>query len=258
MKSKYGKRVVYFKIKDVEIMVFFGWVAVAVALAFMGLFLRFGSVPKKILLRMDESNDDADMKIVGGSVGLPGANDDADMKIAGENIAPEIELDADEKAAEIFLQNKEVGNIAIANQVGISLANLLWQEAQMLIMEDSGLPAQRVHQMLVLCSFVVNKVIGENSPNTLLAQTALSKFYSTTEERSSVLYQHISDTASFSLYILYERTGNGGDDVGEIYADLCGVEKDKNLIREGDSLYTAFYDTCYQQFKQEANYKVVS
>ena len=170
---------------------------------------------------------------------------DEDIKIVGGDASPPPVLDAAELAAREFLRQKENGNVDRAHALGESFAQLLWTLAQGIIMDtDSKLTQQEIHHRLLLCSYVVNRVIGQFSPNSIVAQTALRRFYSEIEGCSNVLHRHVSDTAAFSLYILNDRSGGGSYEIGEIYAKLIGHEDDPDSISQGSDVYTAFYNSC--------------
>jgi hypothetical protein len=171
---------------------------------------------------------------------------DEDIKIAGTHPGAESPPDAAELAARDFLAQKKNGNIDRARSLGETFAGCLWGLAQSLIMDNElELTQQEIHHRLLLCSYGVNRVITQYSPNSIVAQTALSRFYAEVEEKSNVLHRHVSDTAAFSLYILNERSGHNGDGaIGKIYARFIGRENDAESIRQGGEVYRAFYRTC--------------
>ena len=170
---------------------------------------------------------------------------DEDIKIAGGHFASPPSADAAELAAREFLHQKQSGNIDSAHKLGESFAGLLWDLAQSIIMDnDLGLTQQEIHHRLLLCSYAVNRVIGQFSPNSIVAQTALGRFYSEVENRSNVLHRHVSDTAAFSLYILNERSGGDDREIGKIFAKLIGHENDPDGIKQGSEVYSAFYNSC--------------
>jgi hypothetical protein len=83
-----------------------------------------------------------------------------------------------------------------------------------------------------------------------LAQTSLSQYYKAVETASEALYRHVNDMAAFSLYILCERSRNRTDDeLGLIFAELCGLREDTAMIAYGNRLFRIFYDACVEQVK---------
>ena len=171
-------------------------------------------------------------------------NDD-DVKIAtGSFGGSKKQPDQAEQAAQEFLRQKQLGNVDKARQLGTSFAELLWGHAQELIMGEGNLLQLEVHHRLLLCSYAVCRVVSEASPNSIVAQTALSRFYSAVEERSNVLNRHVSDTAAFSLYILSERSKDDIAEIGKIYAKLIGNDGNADKIAQGNEVFICFYDKC--------------
>ena len=172
------------------------------------------------------------------------ANGDDDIKIAtGSFSGSKKQQDQAEQAAQEFLRQKELGNIDKARKLGTDFAELLWELAQELIMDEGRLQLE-IHHRLLLCSYAVCRVVSEASPNSIVAQTSLSRFYSAVEERSNVLNRHVSDTAAFSLYILSERSKDDIIEIGKIYAKLTGYEGNAEIIEQGNFVFSCFYEKC--------------
>lgn len=178
---------------------------------------------------------------------------DEDMKIVPDPAAaaPSAE-DVAEQAAQEFLRQKELGNIRHARELGARYAQALIDTQRGVLVSDlkgTELPIQ--HQQYLLYSYVVNRVISEQSPNSIVAQTTLNKFYKDVEEASPELYRHISDMAAFSLYILHERSKARADqEIGFVFADLCGYEANRALADYGNTLFQRLYAFCLQEMQQ--------
>ncbi len=176
--------------------------------------------------------------------------EDEDIKIATETFKPKKPLqDSGEEAARQFLEQKELGNIEKARELGISFAEAIIQ------IEDgpvSGLGKARtqreLHNQIVLYSYIVNRVIAEHCPNSIVAQSCLGVFYKTVESACAELFSHVSDMAAFSLYVLCERSKNRtDDDIGVIYAELCDFDGREEIISEGNAFYRKLYDYCAEK-----------
>lgn len=179
---------------------------------------------------------------------------DEDMKIAGDSFSRPPAEDPAEAEARHFLKEKDSGNIEKARALGKSYAASL-QEAVKEYPRRSALPPTQLeyHHQLLLCSYIVNRVIAEFSPNSILAQTSLQVFYQEIEQNAPELYKHISDPAAFSLYILCDRSSKRNDsEIGNIYAQLCNREGDPETIGEGNHLFRWFYDACAETMKYAA------
>jgi hypothetical protein len=179
---------------------------------------------------------------------------DEDMKIAGDSFSPLPAEDPAETEARRFLRQKSVGNIEKARELGKLYAREIVnvpQSSPLGTAADCG--QMEFHHQLVLCSYVVNRVIAEHSPDSILAQTSLRVFYDEVERASAVMYTHISDPAAFSLYTLWERSrGHDEDEIGRIYAKLCGLEGDAKAISNGNALYGWFTAVCAQFMENTA------
>jgi hypothetical protein len=184
---------------------------------------------------------------------------DEDIKIAPGSFsrkgADSLEADA---AAQLYLKHKSAGNIEKARGLGESYAALLAALAkEYLPPEKSDQKKLRAHHNLILFSYVVNRVISDFSPDSVLAQTALNVFYDSIDEKTPELVKHVRDMAAFSLYILCERSDSSTyDEIGRIYANVCGSEGDESLIWEGNRLYQEFYQRCAKMHDQ-AGYSAV-
>ena len=174
-------------------------------------------------------------------------SDDDDVKIApGSFSGSKKQQDLADQAAQEFLRQKKLGNVDKARQLGTDFAELLWVLAQELIMGDGNVEQREVHHRLLLCSYAVCRVVSEASPNSIVAQTSLSRFYSAVEERSNVLSRHVSDTAAFSLYILSERSKDDIAEIGKIFAKLIGQEGDIEKAGLGNQVFSSFYEKSLQ------------
>lgn len=172
--------------------------------------------------------------------------EDADMKIADNSQLSPGQSDGGEAAAHEFIRQRGNGNVAKAKFLGATLAEGLAQ-----FNVPSGDKAL-ADQKKVLYSFVVNKVIEERSPNSILAQAALSSFYQTVQEDDPEASQIISDSVAFSLYILADRgrRNREQDTPGEVFADLCGMRGREETIYIGQSLFNQFYQDCAALYTQ--------
>jgi hypothetical protein len=194
-----------------------------------------------------------------GSRPLLFAGGDEDMKIVGDSFSPLPAEDPAETEARRFLKQKSVGNIEKARELG-----KLYARAVVDMTKNSPLGAaadcgqMEIHHQLVLCSYVVNRVVAEHSPDSILAQTSLRVFYDEVERASTVMYAHISDPAAFSLYTLWERSRNRDEDeIGRIYAKLCGLEGNCKTIQDGNALHRWFIAVCTQYIENTAYVEVV-
>ena len=177
--------------------------------------------------------------------------EDADMKIAPSGgsarySAGEAAEEAEAEARE-YLRQKSAGNISLARALGEQFAALLIAEAKDHFdpWPEGMAEALRAHHSLLLLSYVVNRVVADLSQNSILAQTTLNVFYSEMEEKAPSLDKYIRDMASYSLYILCERSQQcAADEVGRIFARLCGDKDNDRLIADGQARFLDYYKRC--------------
>lgn len=173
--------------------------------------------------------------------------EDEDIKIApGSFTGIHALSDSGEEAARQFLEQKECGNIDKARALGKAYADAIIHIETGPVAESGKPRTQReLHQQLLLYSYTVNRVIAEQSPNSIVAQACLNVFYSRIEEASQELHKHVSDMAAFSLYVLCERSRNRtDDDIGAIYAQLCDFAGKREVIDEANAFYRRVYEFC--------------
>lgn len=173
--------------------------------------------------------------------------EDEDIKIMGDSFSPRVsQEDSSELAAQQFLQQKESGNIDKARQLGMEYVQALLKCDPALFGGAGGEEnAKGLHHRILLFSYALNRVVAEHSPDSILAQTTLNVFYNELENASPDLYQHVCDMAAFSLYILCERSETRTDEeIGKVYAGLCGEQDNPERIEEGNRLYNLYYGHC--------------
>lgn len=176
-------------------------------------------------------------------------NDDDDIKIAPDTFTA-VATDSAEEAARQFLKQKNSGNIEKARELGKTFSDAIIHIENGPLGKETACTVREWHHKLLLYSYVVNRVIAEYSPNSILAQTSLNVFYSGIEAESPELHSHVSDMAAFSLYVLCERTKNrNSDDIGEIYANLCDFGGDQEKIGEGNMFYNKVYVFCKEKIE---------
>ncbi len=184
--------------------------------------------------------------------GLLAVAGDEDMKIAGDSFRP-APSDAGEVEAKVYLEQKSSGNVEKARGLGRQFALALRERVAESLNDPAfkGEAATQEHHKAVLYSYVINRVIADLSPNSILAQTALNVFYDDLEDETPVLADHVRDMAAYSLYILCERSETCVDDeIGRIYARLCGEENSLERIEEGNRCYREFYHLCSRLHQQ--------
>ncbi|MCL2579901.1 MAG: hypothetical protein FWE32_07690 [Oscillospiraceae bacterium] len=199
----------------------------------------FTALKGENLLLAASGDEDADMKIAPGSGGSI-----RDTEPAAEEAEAE---------AQNYLRQKSSGNIDLARALGSSYAALVMAEAKDKFdpWPEGMAEALQAHHALLLFSYVINRVVADLSHNSILAQTTLNVFYCEIETKAPGLDKYIRDMASYSLYILCERSSQcPTDQVGKIFARLCGDKDNERLIARGHTLFADYYARCKQLHEQ--------
>jgi hypothetical protein len=183
--------------------------------------------------------------------------EDEDIKIAGESFSSgSRQEDSSEIAARQFLEQKQSGNIDKARALGERYVQVLLDEVPELFGAAAQPQPLLLHHQMLLYSYALNRVVAEHSPNSLVAQTVLNVFYDELESSSPAIYHHVSDMAAFSLYILCERSERRSDDeIGNVYATLCGEADNAQRSEEGNRLYRLYSAYC-KKLHDEAAFRM--
>ncbi|MBE6907093.1 MAG: hypothetical protein E7476_12565 [Ruminococcaceae bacterium] len=173
--------------------------------------------------------------------------DDSDMKIAPERIS-EV-FDTSEGAANAFVREKSNGNMDKARKLGQQFAAELTVPSKGATLFGVGVfdNDNTMAQRKVLFAYVVNRVVEDMAPNSIVAQSVLSSFYESVRQQSAELYDLINDSAAFSLYMLARRSApEKSEAVGRVFAQLCDKEGNPVFIRYGAELTDYFMMYCTQ------------
>lgn len=175
--------------------------------------------------------------------------DDSDMKIVPDK--PSDIFDMSEGAASAFVREKSNGNMDKAHQLGLAFAAEILNPTDAVVLFGIGqLDTElTIMQRKLMFAYIVNKVIEEMAPNSIVAQSAMAAFYDEIGGHSPEIYELITDSAAFSLYILSVRSSAEEDDpyaIGRVFAQLCEHEDDKVFINYGCELAKLFTIQCTQ------------
>lgn len=173
--------------------------------------------------------------------------DDSDMKIVPND--PSELFDSSEGAATAFLRETQNGNMEKARKLGAQFAAELASVERGIV--NFGVGAydddSTLLQRKVLFAYVVNRVVEDLSPASIVAQSAMSTFYGCLQKESPEVYERVTDAAVCSMYILSERNAPGDPGaVGQVFARLCKREGDPVFVRYGCELANYFAMYCTQ------------
>ena len=173
--------------------------------------------------------------------------DDSDMKIAPND--PSELFDSSEGAATAFMRETQNGNMEKAKQLGAQFAAELSAGDRGIVNFGVGAydDGATLLQRSVLFAYVVNQVVEDLFPASIVAQSAMSSFYDCLRRDAPQVYERITDNAVFSQYILSVRSAPGDPNaIGKVFARLSGRENDNLFVRYGCELSNYFTMYCTQ------------
>ncbi len=180
--------------------------------------------------------------------------DDSDIKIAPENPSDAFRGSSENERETIdeFVRQRRIGNIALAHQLGeIFKDDLLIctdEEMKHISGVERGLCGR---QLKILFSYAVNRAIGKNSPNSMVAHTAMSRFYDSVQLADVDSYNAINESGAFSMYLYVGRSEEGeAEAIGDVFAGLCGAQQSRELAEAGAAIYQRYFDACGRRIKE--------
>ncbi len=169
---------------------------------------------------------------------------DEDVKIyKSEDEAPSTQSEGEKSAAE-FIYHKDSGNFEKTRQLGELLARTLVDDASRLKGDEY------YNAKMVLLSYLVVDELEAKVPNLMLQKSILGVFNKVVEDLSPEIFEIVRDSAAYTLYILNDRQGERKSS-GEVMAELCGKEEDREFIRDVDRLadeYRDFFSDLIQSY----------
>ncbi len=174
--------------------------------------------------------------------------DDSDMKILSGR--PSQKFDTGEGAATAFTREKANGNLEKARRLGAKFAEDLLRNGSSKALFGVGAfdDDTTITQRRVMFAYVVNQVIGDTAPNSMVGQSALSAFYEEARNQSQEIYEQINDSAAFSQYLLAARyQPEDPCAIGKVFSRLCGRENEALFVEYGCELADFFTRYCARE-----------
>lgn len=180
---------------------------------------------------------------------MRGRFDDEDVKIAPEDLSKLFEKEnpvADDNI-DLFIRQRGNGNTERARALGgrfvEDLLDCVWTKPP-----ETVEPALFELEMRLLFAYAIHRIIEDYSPNSIVAHTALSSVYERLEDADPGLFSAINDNPAFSLYLYLHRSGEENtQNVGLLFAELCGKAGDTDCAAIGEGAYARFLSACAQK-----------
>ena len=177
-------------------------------------------------------------------------NDDSDMKIVGELSSVARTPDESEAAARLFERERSNGNLEKAHEVGKFLARALLEPGGIAYDPEAAVDFER-RNICILYAFAADQAISRYSPNTMIAQSAENEFYDEIRRSNAPLYESISRSGAFSIYLLCKKGRDGlREDMGKAYAKIVRRPEDREAEKLGEESYKKFCEYCFEHLEK--------
>jgi len=172
--------------------------------------------------------------------------DDSDMKIVGKKIQP---MDESDIEAKLYNHERENGNLEKAHDIGKYLAKAL-MDTEGFAYEKNRASDFEARNRSILFAFAADRVLSTFMPNHIIARSAQNEFFDEIRSRDIGLYESISRSGAFSMYLLCRRRGDGRyTGVGRVYADVLRKPENEDTVAFGEGLYAKYFDFCIEHIK---------
>mgnify|MGYP001451750569 CR=1 FL=1 len=173
-------------------------------------------------------------------------NDDSDMKIVGNFQPAAPAQDESEAAALLFERERSSGNLKVAHELGRFFAGELFAPDGIAYYDEAAADFER-RNICILYTFVADQAMNACCPNAVIAQSAENEFYDEIRRRNLTLYESISRSGAFSIYLLCRKGKDGRrDGVGKAYARIIRRPDDPEAEKTGEENYKKFCDFCFE------------
>lgn len=173
-------------------------------------------------------------------------NDDSDMKIAG---ASEKKVDESDAEARLYRHERDNGNLEKAHTIGKILAAALLESGG-IAYEKNVASDFNARNRNILFAFTADRVLDTFMPNHIIARSAQNEFFDEIRKNNIGLYESISRSGAFSMYLLCKRSGDGRYlGVGKTFADVIRRPDNEEIERQGNELYSKYFDYCIEHIK---------
>lgn len=172
--------------------------------------------------------------------------DDSDMKIVGEQSEKMDESDAE---ARLYRHEHANGNLEKAHAIGKNFADALFCGDE-IPCDEIGISGFEATCQSILFAFTADRVLDTFMPNHIIARSAQNTFFDEMRKRSPSLYESVSRSGAFSMYLLCKRSGDGRYiGIGSVYAGIVRKPEDEKAVAEGEALYNKYYNYCIEHIK---------
>ena len=172
--------------------------------------------------------------------------DDSDMKIVGKRLQP---IDESDMEAKLYSHELENGNLEKAHEIGRFFAKAL-MDTDGFAYEKNRASDFEARNRSILFAFTADRVLSTFMPNNIIARSAQNEFFDEIRRRDIGLYESVSRSGAFAMYLLCRRRGDGRyTGVGRVYAGVIRRPDDDETAAKGDEIYENYFNFCIEHIK---------
>jgi len=172
--------------------------------------------------------------------------DDSDMKIVGKRLQP---IDESDMEAKLYNHERENGNLEKAHDIGRFFAEAL-MNSDGFAYEKNRASDFEARNRSILFAFTADRVLSTFMPNHIIARSAQNEFFDVIRRGDIGLYESISRSGAFSMYLLCRRRGDGRYiGIGNVYAGVVRRPEDSATAEKGDEIYEKYFNFCIEHIK---------
>ena len=172
--------------------------------------------------------------------------DDSDMKIVG---TAKIKVDESDAEARLYAHERDNGNLEKAHDIGKAFADALLSEGGFAFEKNSASDFEAKNRS-ILFAFTTDRVLDTFMPNHFIARSAQNEFFDEIRRRNIGLYESISRSGAFSMYLLCKRSGDGRYiGIGKVFAGVVRRPEDEKAEKTGEELYQKYFNYCIEHIK---------
>lgn len=170
------------------------------------------------------------------------ATTDEDIKIAPPRPAKAFSSVADENdnSAQEYLRNKTSGNLSKAEQLGVRLFDAFSSARDTLDACFNDWELSLADNLLAYIVYEQLEKLGRSVP-TLLPEAAKAVFLDRAESVGEELFNRLSDSAVFSVFMVTEDEGG---DLAQAFAQQCGGDNVEELTSTARRMIVSFSQQC--------------
>lgn len=180
-------------------------------------------------------------------------SDDSDIKIAPNSFEHfNRRENCETEDAEIYLKHKQKGNIDKAHYLGKKFYEIVKNQKDYHDFDNKEFVDA---QLKALCGFLAKVKLENCSPDSIIANSAVSVLYDNINENLPEVYSMMNNSATYSVFLLStSATINKDVSFGKVFAEICSKQNDRDYIDFGINFYNK-YDLLFSNVCESISFE---